>query len=80
MLFMGEEWAASTPWQYFTDHQNDELADAVRAGRRGEFTAFGWRAEEVPDPQDPQTFTSDRLQWDELRPSPIAVCSTGIAR
>ena len=44
MLFMGEEWGASTPWQYFTDHQNDELAEAVRTGRRDEFTAFGWRA------------------------------------
>ena len=43
MLFMGEEWAASTPWQYFTDHEDAELAEAVRAGRRGEFKAFGWK-------------------------------------
>ena len=70
MLFMGEEWAASTPWQYFTDHQNDELADAVRAGRRAEFTAFGWRTEEVPDPQDPHTFARCRLRWDELKNAP----------
>jgi maltooligosyltrehalose trehalohydrolase len=66
MLFMGDEWAASTPWQYFTDHQNDQLAQAVREGRRAEFTAFGWRAEDIPDPQDPQTFARCRLRWDEL--------------
>ena len=42
MLFMGEEWAASTPWQFFTDHQEPELAEAVRAGRRREFAEHGW--------------------------------------
>ncbi|HUR75630.1 MAG TPA: malto-oligosyltrehalose trehalohydrolase, partial [Sporichthya sp.] len=52
MVFMGEEWAASTPWQYFTDHQEPELADAVREGRRNEFAEHGWSADEVPDPQD----------------------------
>ena len=42
MLFMGEEWAASTPWQYFTDHTDPELAAAVRAGREREFAEHGW--------------------------------------
>ena len=51
MLFMGEEWAASTPWQYFTSHEEPELAEAVRRGRRREFAAHGWAAEDVPDPQ-----------------------------
>jgi maltooligosyltrehalose trehalohydrolase len=55
MLFMGEEWAASTPWQYFTDHTDPALADAVRKGRRREFAAHGWSEDEVPDPQDPAT-------------------------
>ncbi|MFG2333318.1 malto-oligosyltrehalose trehalohydrolase [Streptomyces sp. NPDC048604] len=55
MLFMGEEWGARTPWQYFTDHTDPELAEAVRQGRRREFAAHGWAEEEVPDPQDPAT-------------------------
>ncbi|MZD09457.1 malto-oligosyltrehalose trehalohydrolase [Streptomyces sp. SID5785] len=55
MLFMGEEWAAGTPWQYFTDHTDPGLAEAVRTGRRREFAAHGWSEEEVPDPQDPAT-------------------------
>lgn len=55
MLFMGEEWGARTPWQFFTDHQDPELAEAVRNGRRREFAAHGWAAESIPDPQDPAT-------------------------
>jgi maltooligosyltrehalose trehalohydrolase len=66
MLFMGEEWAASTPWQYFTDHEDAELAEAVRDGRRGEFKAFGWKHEDVPDPQHPTTIQRSTLQWSEL--------------
>jgi maltooligosyltrehalose trehalohydrolase len=65
LLFQGEEWAASSPFLYFTDHQDPALAEAVSRGRRGEFAAFGWRAEEVPDPQDPQTFERSRLDWSE---------------
>ncbi len=65
MLFMGEEWAASTPWQYFTDHQEPELAEAVRQGRRREFASHGWAAEDVPDPQDPATVERSRLDWAE---------------
>jgi maltooligosyltrehalose trehalohydrolase len=66
MLFMGEEWAASTPWQFFTSHPEPELADAVATGRKREFAAHGWAAAEVPDPQDPQTFVRSRLDWAEL--------------
>nr|WP_251017075.1 malto-oligosyltrehalose trehalohydrolase [Streptomyces sp. ISL-1] len=55
MLFMGEEWGARTPWQFFTDHPDPELAEAVRSGRRREFAAHGWAAEQIPDPQDPGT-------------------------
>jgi maltooligosyltrehalose trehalohydrolase len=76
MLFMGEEWAASTPWQYFTDHEDAELAEAVRAGRRGEFKAFGWKHEDVPDPQHPTTIERSTLKWDELGRAPHAAVHT----
>lgn len=66
MLFMGEEWGASTPWQYFTDHVNEDLAEAVRTGRREEFGRHGWGAEDVPDPQDPATRGRSVLDWDEV--------------
>jgi maltooligosyltrehalose trehalohydrolase len=64
LLFQGEEWAASAPFQYFTDHPPD-VGQAVTEGRRREFAEFGWDAAEVPDPQDPATFTRSRLAWDE---------------
>jgi maltooligosyltrehalose trehalohydrolase len=70
MLFQGEEWAASSPFQYFTDHDDPELADAVREGRRGEFAAFGWDPDQVPDPQDPRTFERSKLAWDERTREP----------
>ncbi|MBW8736667.1 MAG: malto-oligosyltrehalose trehalohydrolase [Streptomyces turgidiscabies] len=72
MLFMGEEWAAGTPWQFFTDHTDTELAEAVRRGRRREFTAHGWAEEEVPDPQDPATRDRSCLDWSELDREPHA--------
>jgi maltooligosyltrehalose trehalohydrolase len=65
MLFQGEEWGASMPFQYFTDHADPGLGQAVSAGRRAEFAAFGWDPEEVPDPQDPATFERSRLDWAE---------------
>ncbi|HWG64034.1 MAG TPA: malto-oligosyltrehalose trehalohydrolase [Streptosporangiaceae bacterium] len=65
MLFMGEEWAASTPWQYFTDHIDPALAKAVAEGRRGEFAAHGWGPADVPDPQDEATFLRSKLDWTE---------------
>ncbi|HMR09871.1 MAG TPA: DUF3459 domain-containing protein, partial [Polyangiaceae bacterium] len=66
MLFMGEEWAAQSPFQYFTSHESEALAEAVRNGRRGEFAAFGWQPEQVPDPQALETFERSRLNWSEL--------------
>jgi maltooligosyltrehalose trehalohydrolase len=70
MLFQGEEWAASSPFQYFTDHDDPELADAVRKGRRGEFAAFGWDPDQVPDPQDAETYRRSKLPWDERASEP----------
>lgn len=67
MLFQGEEWGALTPFQYFTDHAEPELARAVREGRRKEFVAFGWKPEEVPDPQARETFERSKLKWSELQ-------------
>jgi maltooligosyltrehalose trehalohydrolase len=67
MLFMGEEWAASNPWQFFTSHPEPELAAAVRTGRRREFGAHGWAETDVPDPQDPATFERSKLDWSELK-------------
>ena len=72
MLFMGEEWGAATPWQFFTDHTDDHIAVATREGRRAEFGGHGWDAEDVPDPQDPQTFRRSRLDWSEPSTSPHA--------
>jgi maltooligosyltrehalose trehalohydrolase len=74
MLFMGEEWGARTPWQFFTSHPEPELAAAVAEGRRREFAAHGWLSESghrrpadsVPDPQDPMTFARSHLDWAEL--------------
>ncbi|AGZ44577.1 malto-oligosyltrehalose trehalohydrolase [Actinoplanes friuliensis] len=65
MLFMGEEWAASNPWQFFTSHPEPELAAAVQNGRRREFASHGWAETEVPDPQDPATFQRSKLDWSE---------------
>ncbi len=66
MLFMGEEWAASTPWQFFASFPDPELAEAVRTGRRREFGRHGWGESEVPDPMDPATLERSTLQWGEL--------------
>jgi maltooligosyltrehalose trehalohydrolase len=65
MLFMGEEWAASTPWQFFTSHPEKDLGEATAKGRIEEFAKMGWDPEVVPDPQDPETFTRSRLDWSE---------------
>ncbi len=63
MLFMGEEWGADTPWQFFTDHTDPGLAAAVSEGRRSEFAAHGWGRAEIPDPQDKETFLRSKLDW-----------------
>ncbi|MEU8699862.1 malto-oligosyltrehalose trehalohydrolase [Streptomyces sp. NPDC048680] len=72
MLFMGEEWGARTPWQFFTDHTDPELAEAVRNGRRREFGAHGWPEEDIPDPQDPATRDRSCLDWREPGREPHA--------
>ncbi len=66
MLWMGEEWAASTPWQFFTSHPEPDLGAATAQGRISEFAEHGWTASDVPDPQDPQTFARSKLDWSEL--------------
>jgi len=72
MLFQGEEWGASTPFRYFTDHQDPALAKAVSEGRTHEFESFGWSADQVPDPQDVDTFQRSRLDWAERGREPHA--------
>ncbi|REE98351.1 malto-oligosyltrehalose trehalohydrolase [Thermomonospora umbrina] len=64
LLFMGEEWGATTPWCYFTDHEETELGRAVTEGRRREFARHGWTGE-VPDPQAVDTFRRSVLDWSE---------------
>jgi maltooligosyltrehalose trehalohydrolase len=66
LMFQGEEWGASTPWQYFTDFPDRRLGRAVTEGRRSEFRSFGWAPEDVPDPQDEATFLRSVLDWSEL--------------
>lgn len=70
MLFMGEEWGTQRPFQYFTDHAEPELGQAVSEGRRREFAAFGWGPEQVPDPQSPSTFEASKLDWSETTRAP----------
>ncbi|MFD5024171.1 malto-oligosyltrehalose trehalohydrolase [Streptomyces sp. NPDC058373] len=70
MLFMGEEWGARTPWQFFTDHTDPGLAEAVRQGRRREFAAHGWAEKDIPDPQDPATRDRSCLDWSEREREP----------
>jgi maltooligosyltrehalose trehalohydrolase len=70
LLFQGEEWGASSPFQYFTGHQDPELGARVRDGRRQEFARFDWNPAEVPDPQDEATFARCKLDWQELTRTP----------
>ena len=72
MLFQGEEWGASTPFFYFTDYQEPELANAVREGRCREFAAFGWKPEDTADPQARDTFVRSILNWLEPMGAPHA--------
>jgi len=69
LLFMGQEWAARTPFLYFTDH-DAELGERIRAGRRREFAAFSEFAdpaarERIPDPQALASFQASKLRWAE---------------
>jgi maltooligosyltrehalose trehalohydrolase len=66
MLFMGEEWGSSSPFQFFSSHPEPELARATAEGRKREFAEHGWDADEIPDPQDPATFERSKLNWAEL--------------
>jgi maltooligosyltrehalose trehalohydrolase len=68
MLFMGEEYGESAPFQYFTSHGDADLIEAVRRGRREEFDDFDWEGE-PPDPHDEETFLRSKLQWDQPDPS-----------
>jgi len=65
MLFQGEEWAASTPFQYFANHEDREMARAVSEGRKSEFAAFGWNPDLIPDPESRETFERSKLNWRE---------------
>jgi maltooligosyltrehalose trehalohydrolase len=76
LLFMGQEWAASAPFLFFTDH-HDELGRKVTEGRRKEFSAFAAfhdprHRELIPDPQDAGTFDRSRLCWSECERPPHA--------
>jgi maltooligosyltrehalose trehalohydrolase len=76
LLFMGQEWAASAPFLYFTDH-HAELGRLVTDGRRREFGRFAAFADpaaraRIPDPQDERTFRESRLDWRECDQEPHA--------
>jgi maltooligosyltrehalose trehalohydrolase len=62
LLFMGEEHGETNPFLYFVSHEDPELVEAVRRGRREEFAAFGWRGD-IPDPQARDTFERSRIDW-----------------
>jgi maltooligosyltrehalose trehalohydrolase len=70
MLFQGEEFGASTPFQYFTQHEDPVMSRSVSEGRSREFAAFGWDPECVPDPEDPASFHRSKLRWDEAAHEP----------
>jgi maltooligosyltrehalose trehalohydrolase len=65
MLFMGEEFAASSPFLYFADHEDEEMRRLVSEGRRRDFALFGF-ADYVPNPEDLATFEQSKLKWDEI--------------
>jgi maltooligosyltrehalose trehalohydrolase len=65
MLFQGEEFGASSPFQYFSQHEDADLGQKVSEGRKTEFAAFGWNPEEIPDPQDREAFDRSKLPWSE---------------
>ena len=76
LLFMGQEWAASAPFVFFTDHHAD-LGPLVTEGRRAEFSRFEAFADpatrsRIPDPQASSTFEMSRLVWNERAQAPHA--------
>jgi len=70
MLFQGEEWGSSRPFLYFTGHDDEELGRTVSEGRKREFAAFGWNAEDIPDPQASDSFNRSKLDWKEKEQEP----------
>lgn len=69
LLFQGEEFGASSPFLYFSQH-DPELGRKVSEGRKNEFGAFGWNPEDIPDPQEASTFERSKLRWDEVKQEP----------
>jgi maltooligosyltrehalose trehalohydrolase len=65
LLFMGQEWAASSPFHYFTDHRDPTVARAVRDGRARDFAAIAPAGVAVPDPQDVAMYVVSQLKWSE---------------
>ncbi len=67
LLFMGEEYGEESPFLYFISHTDPELVEAVRKGRREEFSDFDWgdRVEEIPDPYREETFSKCKLRWEK---------------
>ena len=66
LLFQGEEFAASSPFQYFTHYEDKEFGRLVSEGRKREFEGFGWDPDQIPDPQDKKTFERSKLNWADL--------------
>ncbi len=66
MLFQGDEWAASTPFFFFTEHSEAGLGEAIREGRRSSLVDLGWDVRNLPDPQNPKTFERSKLDWREV--------------
>lgn len=69
LVFMGQEWAASAPFQFFSDHE-EQLGKLVSAGRKKDFAHDGIDPDSVPDPQDNETFLRSRLDWAEAKNCP----------
>lgn len=72
LLFMGEEYGETAPFQYFIEHSDPALVEAVRQGRRAEFAHFGWSPADIPDPQHPATFERSRPSLDRRHTEPHA--------
>ncbi len=69
ILFMGEEYGETAPFQYFTSHSDAGLIEAVRKGRQAEFSHFGW-AGTIPDPQAEATFERSHLDHSLINKEP----------
>ena len=70
LLFQGEEFGASAPFQYFSQHEDKALAKSVSDGRKSEFKGFGWDPAQVPDPQARETYERSHVQWNEISQEP----------